>query len=241
MICEAHRRTHRHSMVRWTVTAEWKWESVFFYMRFDVCTDPEPKEAESLETDLNADSSLFCEWCVWVWLMLQQHLYKTEDGSEQWHTHTDRVAECVLPPSLDSKVLISIKNPDVLKTRQPDWSWPILLLPVRFPAAFFHSSLLSEIYSCAHMYGEMWWLKSDFVFPHTEKLCTHFNTTHHISLRYLTPFGQTQKHTLHLKTGIWGRFDGFLSLKWDLHFGQQLNNRCESCRLKAEETRSSVL
>lgn len=152
MICEAHRRTHRHSMVRWTVTSEWKWESVFFYMRFDVCTDPEPKEAESLETDLNADSSLFREWCVWVSLMLQQHLYKTEDGSEQWHTHTDQVAECVLPPSLDSKVLISIKNPDVLKTRQPDWSWPILLLPVRFPAAFFHSSLLSDLFTCSYVW-----------------------------------------------------------------------------------------
>lgn len=89
---------------------------------------------------------------------------------QQWHTHTDRVAECVLPPSLDSKVLISIKNPDVLKTLQPDWSWPILLLPVRFPAAFFHSSLLSEIYSCAHMCGEMWWLKSDFVSTYREAM-----------------------------------------------------------------------
>lgn len=31
-------------------------------MRFDVCTDPDPKEAESLETDLSADSFLFREW-----------------------------------------------------------------------------------------------------------------------------------------------------------------------------------
>lgn len=33
----------------------------FFCMRFDVCTDPDPKEAESLETDLSADSFLFRE------------------------------------------------------------------------------------------------------------------------------------------------------------------------------------
>lgn len=55
------KHTDGHTDTQWSDGQSPQNESVFFCMRFDVCTDPDPKEAESLETDLSADSFLFRE------------------------------------------------------------------------------------------------------------------------------------------------------------------------------------